>query len=303
MDKKGEINLLSKIVRPEIGIITNISEAHFKNFRTLKDIAKAKGEIIKNILKNGIIVLNKDDKFYKFLSDKSKKQGLNIISFSFKGNAEVSLLGIKKFKSCYIVKINVQKRIFYFETLKATKDFITNILACISVLLAMNLNLNKIKNKFRKFPIPSGRGDVKVIKKFKKKFILIDESYNANPTSMSSAIKNMNYYKIKKYSKKIVFLGDMLDLGSKSRKFHRKLSNEINKSDIDKVFVYGKYIKETFNALSENKKGKVFNNLKEAYFYLNKIIHNNDLLMVKGSNATGLNQFTKNIKKEQIGAI
>ena len=74
MDKKGEINNLSKIVKPEIAVITNISEAHFKNFNTLKDIAKAKAEIIDNILERGNIILNKDDKFFNFLSNQAKKK-------------------------------------------------------------------------------------------------------------------------------------------------------------------------------------------------------------------------------------
>ena len=120
---------------------------------------------------------------------------------------------------------------------------------------------------------------------------------------MSSAIKNMDYYKRKNNAKKLVFLGDMLELGKKSKKFHKELSTLINRSDIDKVFVYGKYIRETFNSLVKNKKGKIFNNLKEAYDHFSKIVHNNDLLMVKGSNATGLNKFSKNIKRGQISAI
>ena len=113
----------------------------------------------------------------------------------------------------------------------------------------------------------------------------------------------MNYYKRKNNSQKLVFLGDMLELGKKSKKFHKELSGIINRSDIDKVFVYGKYIKETFNSLHTNKKGKAFNNLKEAHEHFGKIIHNNDLLMVKGSNATGLNQFSKIIKRRQISAL
>ena len=120
---------------------------------------------------------------------------------------------------------------------------------------------------------------------------------------MSSAIKNMNFYKRKNNSKKLILLGDMLELGKKTKKFHRRLSIVINKSDVDKVFVYGRYIKETFNHLHANKKGKVFNNLKEAYDHFSKILHNNDLLMIKGSNATGLNQLSKNIKRGKISAI
>ena len=80
-----------------------------------------------------------------------------------------------------------------------------------------------------------------------------------------SAIKNMNFYKRKKNCQKLVFLGDMLELGKKSKKLHRAIINTvINKSDIDKVFVYGKYIRETFNTLSTNKKGKVFTSLKRS---------------------------------------
>ena len=201
------------------------------------------------------------------------------------------------------MKINVRNKIFFFDTKYSTDNFINNILACISTIFILNLNLNKIKKNFIGFKIPEGRGDIKIVKKFNKKFKFIDESYNANLSSMISAIKNMNYYNGNKSHRKLVFLGDMLELGKKSKKLHKELSIIINKSNIDKVFVYGKYIKETFNYLSTNKKGKVFKNLNEAYGHFGKILHNNDLLMVKGSNATGLNQFSKNIKRGQISAI
>ena len=303
MDKKGEINTLSKIVKPEIAVITNIGEAHFKNFNTLKDIAKAKSEIIDNISKGGSIILNKDDRFFNFLSNKAKRKNIFVFSFSRKKRGDIYLSKITKNKKHYKLKIAVKNKFFYFTVDYCTESFINNILACVSVLHALNLDLNNIRKKLINFSLPGGRGDIKVIKKFRKKFKFIDESYNANPLSMSSAIKNINNYERKKNFKKIVLLGDMLELGKKTKKFHRELSNVINKSDIDKVFVYGKYIKETFNLLSKSKKGKVFNNLREAHNYLGKIVHNNDLLMVKGSNATGLNQFSKNIKRGYISVI
>ncbi len=303
MDKKGEIDNLSKIVKPEIAIITNISEAHFKNFDTLKDIAKAKSEIINNIAKDGNIILSRDGKFFSFLSNKAKKKGINVISFSLKKKSDIFLLGTQKIKNYYRLKIIVKNKIFYFDIKYFTNNFINNVLACISTMFVLNLNLNKMKKVFVSFEIPEGRGDIKMVKKFNKRFKFIDESYNASPSSMISAIKNMNSCNRKKNQRKLVFLCDMLELGKKSRKLHRALSTAINKSDIDKVFVCGNHIKETFNYLSTNKKGKVFKNLKEAYDRFGKILHNNDLLMVKGSNATGLNQFSKNIKKGQIGAI
>ena len=76
-----------------------------------------------------------------------------------------------------------------------------------------------MKKKFINFAIPSGRGDIKMVKKFKKRFKFIDESYNANPLSMLSAIKNMNYYKKKHNSQKLVLLGDMLELGKNQKNF------------------------------------------------------------------------------------
>ena len=186
---------------------------------------------------------------------------------------------------------------FYFDVPYSTKSFINNILACITTLSILNLNLKKIKRKFNNFQIPTGRGDIKIVKKFKKIFKFIDESYNANPLSMSSAIKNISHYKVKNTSKKIAFLGDMLELGNKSKKLHKELSKVVNESDLDKVFVYGKHIRETYRHILKHKKGKIFNNLIEAHDYFRKFINNNDLLMIKGSNATGLNQFSKNIKR------
>ena len=72
MSKAGEINKLTKLVIPNIAIITNVAEAHIENFKNIKGIAKEKGEIIENISKFGTIILNRDDKFYNFLKIKLK---------------------------------------------------------------------------------------------------------------------------------------------------------------------------------------------------------------------------------------
>jgi murE/murF fusion protein len=99
MDKKGEIDQLSKIVQPDVGIITNINFAHAKNFKNLKGIAEAKSEIINNIKKNGSIILNADDKFFEFHRKLAIKNGLKIISFGIKNkSANIKFLKISKIK-------------------------------------------------------------------------------------------------------------------------------------------------------------------------------------------------------------
>ena len=71
MSKAGEIKNLTKLIKPHIGVITNIGEAHLENFKNIRGIAKAKSEIIENIKNGGTIILNRDDKFFNFLSKKS----------------------------------------------------------------------------------------------------------------------------------------------------------------------------------------------------------------------------------------
>ena len=302
MDKKGEINSLSKIVKPEIAIITNISGAHFKNFNTLKDIAKAKAEIINNISKGGNIILNADGEFFNFLSKKAKKNGINVISFGIKKKSDVFLSHIKKFKNYYRLKIIVKNKIFYFDTKYFVNNFINNILDCVSTMYVLNLNLEKMKRKFINFKIPDGRGDINKIKKFNKKFTLIDESYNSNPLSLEFALNNFSKMRSKS-KRKIILLGDMLELGKFSKKLHLEAAEIVNNTGINRVYVYGKKIVYTFNKIRPQKRGKILYSSKDVSNFLNNDIKDGEYLMIKGSNTTGLNTVTKMLKSGKINVI
>ena len=100
-----------------------------------------------------------------------------------------------------------------------------------------------------------------IIKRYKKNFKLIDESYNANPLSVKNAIKNFNSIK-KQNFKKYLLLGDMLELGSKSEKLHKDLSKVINNSDIDKVFIKGNKTLITYKNINK-KSVEIFFNKKK----------------------------------------
>ncbi len=95
----------------------------------------------------------------------------------------------------------------------------------------------------------------------------------------------------------------MLELWNNSRKYHRELAREVNKSNIDKVYVFGNYIKETFNKLKKQKKGEIFKKLNYLERVFKKDLNNKDIVMIKGSNATGLFKFSQKIKKGKIHAI
>ena len=149
---------------------------------------------------------------------------------------------------------------------------------------------------------PNGRGDISKVKLKNKKFFLIDETYNSNPLSLKTAIENYDKIKLKN-SKKYLILGDMLELGKYSIKQHKLISKTINKTKINKVYVFGKYIKETFKGLNTNKKARILNNKFDIIDLINKDLNNNDYLMIKGSNSTGLHKITTNLKQRISHAI
>ena len=151
------------------------------------------------------------------------------------------------------------------------------------------------KNVFLNFNIPQGRGNISQVNFNNNKINLVDESYNSNPLSLKFAIENLDSLNAKN-KMKIAILGDMLELGNYSRKLHVQISKHLNKSNIDKVYVYGKYIKLTFDNLKKNKKGKIFKSVNEVKNFLNNDLRHGEFLMVKGSNSTGLNKILREVK-------
>ena len=303
MNKKGEIDYLSKIIKPDVGVITNISYAHIKNFENIYQIALAKSEIIKNIKDGGYLVLNKDDKFYNFQKKIGLKKNLKILSFSLNNkSATVNLDSISKKKSKYIVSININKIKKYFYFNSSFENDIKNLLATVTILSIYKDIFKLDKNIFYDYRKSNGRGDIIKVRLFKKNFYLVDESYNSNPLSLKSAIKNFDMIKIDS-SKKYLLLGDMLELGKYSKKLHTEIGKTINKTSLKNVNVIGKSVKLTFNSLNEDKKGIIIKQKSQIINLIKNTLNNNDYLMIKGSNSTGLNSLANQIKSGKVNAL
>jgi murE/murF fusion protein len=296
MDKKGEIDYLSKIVKPDVGVITNINYAHAKNFKNIKQIALAKSEIINNIKFNGFIVLNADDDFYYLHKKIANKRKLRILSFSIDNqNTNIKLVSIKKITNKFKATIRVNNFKTYFFISNNFQNNILNILAALAV-MSIFINISKLnKNLFMGFKTPDGRGDIAKIKIDNKRLNLVDESYNSNPLSLKSSILNFDKIQINK-GKKYLLLGDMLELGKQSKKLHQAIGKIINNTKIDKVFVKGNKVLFTYNSVSKKKRGRVLNNNSQIIDLIKNDLNNNDYLMVKASNATGFNKIIREIK-------
>ena len=179
---------------------------------------------------------------------------------------------------------------------------IYNILASISAFYSIGYTKYLKSNLFSKFKTPEGRGDISKINLKNKNFYLVDESYNSNPMSVRSAIKNFDLIKVKK-AKKHFLMGDMLELGKFSKKLHSNLSQNINSSSIYKLHVLGRFVKWTFKNIKKVKKGNILSKPHQINDLIVKELNNNDYLMIKGSNSTGLNKFVQKLKKNNLYAL
>ena len=296
MDKKGEIDYLTRIIKPDVSVITNINFAHVKNFKNIKQIAIAKSEIIQNTKQGGFVVLNADDNFFNLHKRIAIRNNLRFISFGIKNkNSNVKFLDIKNKSNYFQLYIQVNNLKKYFLVPNNFQNNIYNILAALAIMSIYINILSLNKNIFLKFKVPQGRGDLSKIKIFKKNINLVDESYNSNPLSLKSAILNYDKIISKKF-KKYLLLGDMLELGKHSKKLHQSIAAIINKTNIDKVFIKGRFMKFMFEKLSVSKKGGVLSNKSQIIDLIRNDLNNNDSLMVKASNATGFNKIIKEIK-------
>ena len=295
MDRKGQIDNLTRLIKPDIGLITNISFSHIKNFKNLDQIAEAKGEIINNILPHGVLVINRDDRYYNYHFKKAKERKLNIISFSkINKEADICILNIKKNNKNFILNVKIKDKTKSFIIDKNLINYRENILASLGI-ISSSVNINKISKKlFYGFKIPKSRGSTIIIKKKAKKITIIDESYNSNPLSFKLALNNFDK-KMTTRKNKFILIGDMLELGKYSKKLHIELSEHINKSRINKVYTIGKFTKYTFNKLKPQIKGKILKKKEDVFKLIEKELPHNSFLMVKGSNSTGLNKIIQSL--------
>ncbi len=295
MDKKGEIHDLTKLIKPNLGLITNISYAHIENFKNLDQIANAKAEIINNILPGGTMIINMDDHYCKYFIKKAKIKKLKIITYSKNNrNADIFLIGHKRNKNKYLMNIKIKNKKKYFLVSNNLSYYKENILATISVLINY-FDIEKLnKNLFLDFKIPLSRGSIINYQKKSKKLTIIDESYNSNPLSFKFALERFDTT-YKDRNKKFLLVGNMLELGKHSKSLHRKIAEYINKSKLNKAYVYGNFTKHTFNKLKPQIRGKILNKYSDIMNLINKDLPNNSFLMIKGSNSTGLNNIIKNL--------
>ncbi|MCK4904934.1 UDP-N-acetylmuramoyl-tripeptide--D-alanyl-D-alanine ligase [bacterium] len=282
MSHAGEIKRLAEIARPNIAVITNIGKAHRGFFNSLEDIARAKSEIFKISPQPKISILNRDDQFFSYFASKTKGEiitfGINKksdfraekITFDSFGRASFILNGKVKIKTSFPGRGNIY-----------------NILTSLAIAFSMGVEIKQSVSTLPKIQLLSGRTNFYKVNGVH----VLDDTYNANPLSFINLLEIIEKVRIK--GKKILVLGDMLELGKNAQKEHIKVGKLISDSSIDILIAVGTETQLTAENISANKKAWHFHDKHEAEKKLKSLLSKGDLLAVKGSRSMGMEKFCR----------
>lgn len=280
----NQIARLTKICKPKIGIMTLINNTHIELLGSVENIVKAKSELIKAIPEDGVTILCRDDKWYTLFSSISNSK---VVNYGLGNDSQVSAKDIildemakPRFKLCFK---NKQVDI----SLPITGDqYVLNSLAAAAVGISYGMDLNQIKKGLESVKSFKMRMQ---IEEGKKNILLINDSYNANSTSMKAAIKILSYLKKRRKGRSIAILGDMLELGKFSEISHMDIGKFIVKQNVDLLLTRGenaKIISQT--ALSKGmSKDQIyqFSSNEEIKENILNLIKPKDIVLVKASRA------------------
>lgn len=264
-----EIDFLCSIAKPDYGYITNFGKAHLEGFGSIEGVVKGKTELY-NYLKanNKTIFVNAND-------PKQIEQSKNarIVSFGNKkpNDVVINFLKAQPFVECEFDDLKIKSHLI------GEYNF-NNISAAICIANYFKVDSNTIKEAIETYTPTNNRSQI--IIKHTNKIIL--DAYNANPTSMQAALQNFSDLND---SNKIVFLGDMFELGNETEKEHQELVDFITKLNIDTIILIGENFYKT---KSQSKKVKQFFSFEELKSHFKNIEMKDASLLIKGSRGMAL---------------
>jgi UDP-N-acetylmuramoyl-tripeptide--D-alanyl-D-alanine ligase len=276
-NQPGEIPELVSIVKPTMALITNIGRGHLQNFSSIDGLAQEKLSLFKGINRRGIIFLNRDDKRLPKFPFRRK----TLWSYSLQGKKRSKVQG--QFDS-----LNKEGKGIWQLNGKVTitmnvpgKHHVQNALAASTVALYFGLNENEIKEALETYTGFDKR--MQIIQS--GGMVIINDCYNANPDSFNAALQTLNHMASDKDGRKIVVIGDMLELGLESEPLHQNLFLSMLEYDVCGIFAIG----QMSSIAAKNLKEKGFENAfwfsqhEELSKELKKFIKKGDYLLVKGS--------------------
>ena len=295
MNRMGEISNLSNITKPNIAVINNVGTAHFESFKSIEEIKKEKASITDGLLNQGYLIYNHNLTASHSLNFESLKKEINFLTFGKNKEADFSLSNYESNNEKCRINAKYKDQDINFHLPFIGKHMALNCLAAASVCISLGNNLKRFLKKMEGFELIEGRGKKYICEYYGKKITIIDESYNSNPDSMSAAIQTFSSINNLDFNRKVLIVGDMLELGALTQKAHEDLASEINNTSIDYVLACGKEIKYTWENIIEEKKGSYYSETESLIEDLEELICDEDLLLLKGSSSSNVHKITKKL--------
>ena len=289
----GEMEHLSDLVRPNVSVITNIAPAHQEFFKTLEMTATEKAHIMDYQDKNGTIVISADTECADLLFDTAHLENMrHIVRFGKNEKSDIKLQDI------YVQKKQMQVTAkWHGETLKYALNFLgshyaMDSLAVLGAVDAVGASVSQAIQTLLTLAPTSGRGQIVDIEINGKKVSLIDDAYNANPSSMKAGLKMLALFD----ERRVAVMGDMLELGAESPERHLDLLENLTQNGPSKVYAVGTQMKQVFDLLPDDQKGAWAETPEALFSVLVKEIQNGDVIWVKSSHGTGLYRLVEKLK-------
>ena len=234
MQKRGEIRQLAHMIRPKVGVITNIGPAHIAFLKTLGNTAYAKGELLQELPPDGVAVLPRDDKHYPTLKKLAK--GKRVITFGLRHGAHVRAKKIRWSGASMVIDVELRgKGIFRVQLKTPGLHMVQDALASIAVGDLYGVPKKKIQKAIGNFRTIGSRS----LLQRRGKLLIIRDEYNANPDSMRHALETLARIGKEEHRPTIAVLGDMLELGHSSRTFHADVGRQIRKLGVSHLVALG----------------------------------------------------------------
>lgn len=300
-DKPGDIKYFCDFIPVTVGVLTEIGISHLENFKTKQALATEKGYLLRSVTEKGMAIYNWDNKIIREIG---KKLSVNKIGYGLEAEAEMKATDIifkvevneKTQKIDGInFKLNYQGKVLPVR-LKCCvgKGNVYSILAALSVGRYFDLNLIEMIESLKDFEPCSGR---MTLFKGINNSIIIDDSYNSAPASLNLALDLVAEIEA---IRKIVILGDMLELGEEETRSHQAVGKKVAQLEVDYFVAIGSRMEMAVQSYLKNSKNQenvmVFENSEEAKNLIKELIQPGDLVLVKGSRGIKMDEIVKKIK-------
>jgi UDP-N-acetylmuramoyl-tripeptide--D-alanyl-D-alanine ligase len=285
MNHADEIRPLTDMVRPHAAVVTNVGPVHVENFPDGEPgVARAKAEVFEGLEFGGVAVLNADNPWFDLLRAKALEAGAEVRTFGTVAGCDARLIDFQPDAGHALVRARFHGEGVDFPILQTGAHWGLNSMAVLLMLEALDVDLGDSLAALGGFEPLAGRGAEKSISVRGGAFTLIDESYNANPVSMASALVSLGARKAR--GRRIVALTDMLELGEQAPAFHAALAEPIAAARVDLVFCAGPLMKSLWDALPPTHRGGYAQTAAELAPLVGRAAEPGDLVMVKGSNGS-----------------